>query len=146
METSVAMYSTQIEAAGSQDEVFEYLATFSNAREWDPGVADGESLTPGPAAVGSVYRLGVRLAGRVVPFDYRVLELDRPRRVVLQATHGHIVSTDTITVAQAGPGSRVRYVAVLQGRGLLRLASPVIARFFSTMADRAAAGLRTALA
>jgi carbon monoxide dehydrogenase subunit G len=128
--------------------VFEYLATFSNAREWDPGVADGEPLTPGPVAVGSVFRLGVRLAGRVVPFEYRVLELERPRRVVLQATHGHMTSTDTITVdgAGSGSGSRVRYVAVLEERGLLRLASPLLARFFSTMADRAAAGLRAALA
>ena len=142
----MAIYSTQIEATGGQDEVFDYLATFSNARQWDPGVVDGESLTPGPAAVGSVYRLGVRLAGRVVPFDYRVLEIDRPRRVVLQATHGHLVSTDTITVEGAGPGSRVRYVAVLEAKGLLRLASPFITRFFSTMADRASGGLRAALA
>ena len=142
----MATYSTEIEAAKGQDEVFEYMATFANAREWDPGVVDGESMTPGPAQVGSVYRLGVRIAGRVVPFDYRVLELDRPRRVVLQATHGHIVSTDTITVEQAGPGSLVRYVAVLEGRGLLRLASPLLGRFFATMADKGAAGLRATLA
>jgi hypothetical protein len=142
----VATYSTQIEAAGDRDEVFEYLATFSNASEWDPAGEDGEVLIPGPAAVGSVYRLGVRLAGRVVPFDYRVLELDRPRRVVLQAKRGHMVSTDTITVEQAGSAARVLYVAVLEGRGLLRLASPLLARFFATMADRGAAGLRARLA
>ena len=142
----MATYSTQIEAAKAQDEVFEYMATFSNAREWDPGVVEGESLTPGPAEIGSVYRLGVRIAGRVVPFEYRVLELDRPRRVVLQATHGHLVSTDTITVEPVGSGSRVQYVAVLEGRGLLRLASPLIAHFFASMADRGAAGLRATLA
>ena len=142
----MATYSTQIQAAKAQDEVFEYMATFSNAREWDPGVADGEALTPGPVAVGSVFRLGVRMAGRVVPFEYRVLELDRPRRVVLQATRGHLTSTDTITVDGAGSGSRVGYVAVLEGRGVLRLVSPLLARFFSAMADRAAAGLRATLA
>jgi carbon monoxide dehydrogenase subunit G len=142
----MATYSTQIEAAGGQDEVFEYLATFSNAHEWDPGVVGGEALTPGPVAVGSMFRLRVRLAGRVVPFEYRILELDRPRRVVLQATHGHMTSTDTITVHGVSSGSQVRYVAVFQARGLLRLASPLIARFFSTMADRAAAGLRATLA
>ena len=38
------------------------------------------------------------------------------------------------------------YVAVLEGRGVLRLAAPLLARFFSTMADRAAAGLRATLA
>ncbi|MFZ0249351.1 MAG: SRPBCC family protein [Acidimicrobiales bacterium] len=144
----MATYRTRIDAAGEPDEVFDYLATFSNAREWDPSVVEGATLVPGPAAVGSVYRLGVRVAGRVVPFEYRVLELDRPRRVVLQARHGQIVSTDTITVepAAGGSGSLVRYVAVLEGRGLLRLASPLLARFFSTMADRAAAGLRAELA
>jgi carbon monoxide dehydrogenase subunit G len=57
-----------------------------------------------------------------------------------------VTSTDTITVDGAGAGSRVRYVAVLQARGLLRLASPLLARFFSAMADRAAAGLRATLA
>ena len=106
----------------------------------------GESLSTGPAVVGSVYRLAVRIAGRVVPFDYRVVDIDRPRRVVLQARRAGIVSTDTITVEWAGPGSRVRYVAVLDGRGVLRLAAPLIARTFARMADRAAAGLRRALA
>ena len=142
----MATYSTEIDSTWEQEEVFEYLSTFSNAREWDPGVAEGESLSTGPAVVGSVYRLAVRIAGRAVPFDYRVVDIDRPRRVVLQARRGGIVSTDTITVDCAGPGSRVRYVAVLDGRGALRLAAPLIARAFARMADRAAAGLRRALA
>jgi len=141
----MATYSTQIDATRGQDEVFEYMATFANAREWDPGVTEAEALTPGPAAVGSVYRLGVRIAGRVVPFDYRVVEIDRPRRVVLEARAAGVVSRDTITVESAASGSRVNYLAVLQGRGLLRLASPLIARSFSTMAERAANGLRRTL-
>jgi hypothetical protein len=37
-------------------------------------------------------------------------------------------------------------VAVLDGRGVLRLAAPLIAWAFARMADRAAAGLRRALA
>jgi len=142
----MATYSTEIDSTWDQEEVFEYLSTFSNAREWDPGVTEGEPLSTGPAVVGSVYRLAVRIAGRVVPFDYRVVDIDRPRRVVLQARRGGIVSTDTITVEWAGPGSRVRYVAVLDGKGILRLAAPVIAWAFARMADRAAAGLRRALA
>jgi carbon monoxide dehydrogenase subunit G len=142
----MATYRTQIDARRGQDEVFEYLATFSNASEWDPGVAEGEALTPGPVAMGSVYRLGVRLAGRIVPVEYQVVDMERPRKVVLQARHGRIVSTDTITVEWAGRGSRVRYVAVLQAVGLLRLASPLVARVFVGLAERAAAGLRRVLA
>ena len=142
----MATYRTQFDTAGEQDDVFEYLATFCNAEEWDPGVTDGQSLTPGPPALGSVYRLGVRVAGRIVPFDYRVIDIDRPRRVVLRARRGRIVSTDTITVEWAGPGSRVEYVAVLEGQGILRLASPILARVFAGMAERAATDLRARLA
>ena len=142
----MATYSTEIDSTWGQEEVFEYLSTFSNAREWDPGVTEGESLGTGPAVVGSVYRLAVRIAGRVVPFDYRVVDIDRPRRVVLEARRAGIVSTDTITVDWVGPGSRVHYMAVLDGRGVRRLAAPLISRAFHRMADRAAAGLRRALA
>jgi carbon monoxide dehydrogenase subunit G len=66
--------------------------------------------------------------------------------VVLQARRAGIVSTDTITVEWSGPGSRVRYAAVLEGRGVLRLVSPLIGRAFARMADRASAGLRRTLA
>ena len=41
------------------------------------------------------------------------------------------------------PVSAIRYY---EGRGLLRLASPLLGRFFSAMADRGAAGLRATLA
>ena len=84
----MATYRTEIDSPRSPGEVFEYLATFSNARDWDPSVAEAEPLSAGRAEVGSVYRLGVRTAGRVVPLDYEVVALDRPHRVVLEARRG----------------------------------------------------------
>ena len=126
--------------------MFEYLATFSNARDWDPSVVEAEPRSAGRAEVGSVYRLDVRTAGRVVPFEYEVVSLDRPHRVVLEARRGGLVSSDTITVEPLYSGSRVRYVAVLNLRGLLRVVAPLVEGAFAKMADRAAAGLRRALA
>ena len=139
-------YRTEIDSPRDQGEVFEYLANFSNAGEWDPGVTGAEPLTPGPPDVGSVYRLRVRVAGRDVPFDYRVVSIDRPTRVVLRAEQSGMVSTDAITVERVGAGSQVSYVAVLESRGVLRLAAPLVARSFRKMADRGADGLRRALA
>ena len=142
----MATYSTEIDSTWEQEEVFEYLSTFSNAREWDPGVTEGESLSTGPAVVGSVYRLAVRIAGRAVPFDYRVVDIDRPRRVVLQARRrrdrldGHHhggVGRSWVAGSVCGSARRA---------GSLRLAAPLIARAFARMAERAAAGLRRALA
>lgn len=143
-------YTTTIETPWSSEDAFEYMATFSNAREWDPSVVEARVLTPGPPRPGAVYRVGVEIGGRVVRLDYEVLALDRPSRVVLRAIHRFFTSTDTITVEPAGTGAVVRYVAALDLRGLLRpfnpVLSPLVARRFGSLADRAAARLRVVLA
>ena len=141
----MATYGTTIETTRSPEETFDYLATFSNAAEWDPGVTTGQPLQPGPPRVGAVYRLSIPVAGWTATFDYRVLEIERPHRVVLRAEHPMARSTDTITVEPAGAGAIVRYDAVLEPRGLLRLLGPVMARNFRAIGDRAAGGLRASL-
>lgn len=138
-------YRTTIESTRTPEAAFEYLATFSNAAEWDPGVVTGQPLQPGPPAVGSVYRLGIPVAGWRASFDYRVVEIERPHRVVLRAEHPFARSTDTITVMPGGDGAVVQYDAVLEPRGLLRLLAPVVAHSFRKIGQRAAAGLRTKL-
>ena len=142
----MAKYAATIESAWSPEQTFEYLATFSNAAEWDPGVAKAEALQPGPPRAGVVYRLSVVLAGRGTNFDYRILEIERPRRVVLQAVHPLACSIDTIEVEPADGGAVVHYDAVLQPRGILRVVAPFVDRRFRIVGERAAVGLRSALA
>jgi Polyketide cyclase / dehydrase and lipid transport len=141
----MATYSAIAHSTRSPGETFEYLATFSNAAEWDPGVTKGKALEAGPPRVGSVYRLGIPMGGVTATFDYRVLEMERPHRVVLRAEHPLALSTDTITVEAAVDGAEVRYEAVLERRGLLRLFGPFVARRFQAIGERAAAGLRSTL-
>ncbi len=40
----MARYSTTVESNKAPEAAFEYLADFANAREWDPGVIEGENL------------------------------------------------------------------------------------------------------
>ena len=141
----MATYDTTVLSSRPAAETFDYLACFSNAAEWDPGVASGEALQEGPPRVGALYRLGIPLIGRTVTFDYRVLELDRPSRVVLRADHPIARSTDTITVEASPNGALVHYHAVLEARGLFRLLGPLFARNLQKIGDRAADGLRAAL-
>ena len=46
----MAGYHATVEARRSATETFGYLATFSEAAEWDSGVLAGEQLDPGPAS------------------------------------------------------------------------------------------------
>ena len=70
----VARYKAQVAARGGQHEVFEYLADFSNAKEWDPSVKSAERLDTGEIKVGSTFRLVSRVHGahqRAGLRDYR---------------------------------------------------------------------------
>jgi hypothetical protein len=139
----MATYRTSIVSSRPQPDLFAYMARFSNAQEWDPGVSGAEELSPGPPALGSTYRLRVRSLGRSVALDYRIIEFTDPRRVVLRTENHVLCSTDVIEV-QPGPGdgSTLTYAATLTLKGLLSPFSALLGRSFRHLGDRAAGGLR----
>jgi hypothetical protein len=122
------------------------MARFSNAAEWDPGVAAAEELTPGPPALGSTYRLQVRSFGRTTPLDYRVTEFAHPSRVVVSAENSTLRSIDVIEITSGpGTGSTLTYKATLTLKGFFAVASPLLGLAFRRLGDRAAQGLRATL-
>ena len=55
----MARYQTTVQSQRPAAETFAYLAIFSNAVAWDPGVLAGEQLDPGPVRPGTRFRLVV---------------------------------------------------------------------------------------
>lgn len=151
----MARYAATIDAAWPADDAFEYLAVFSNASSWDPGVLDAGPLDEGPVRAGSRFRLEVPFLGRRLTLIYQVLEISRAdRTIMLEATTALLVARDTITVTGRQPAdlpdgaqgrSRVSYRAEVRLRGPARLLDPVLARGFRSVGDRAAAGLADVL-
>ncbi len=85
--------------------------------------------------------------GRRLPLEYRIEEIDPPRRVVLRAENAAIRSTDVIEVSPlAGGGSKVTYEATLRAKGAALVLAPLLGVALRRIGDRAAAGLRAALA
>jgi carbon monoxide dehydrogenase subunit G len=143
----VATYRVSISSPRTPADVFAYLALFSNAAHWDPGVSSAENLTPGPPALGSTYALKARVLGVTAPLEYRIVEINAPTHVVLRAENAMIRSTDVIEVAPtAGGGSTVTYEATLTPKGPSAALAPLIGVVFRRIGHRAAAGLRAALA
>jgi hypothetical protein len=143
----MANYRTGIPSSWAPATLFTYMARFSNAAAWDPSVTEAEELQPGPPALGSAYRLKVKSFGRSIPLDYRIIEFDENRRVVLRAENALLRSTDVIEVAPAPEGrSTLTYDATLTLKGPWSMFSPALQRPFRRLGDRAAAGLRAALA
>ena len=129
----MARYHATVESRHSARETFGYLATFSNAAKWDPGVLAGKPLDPGPVRAGSRFRLVVPFLGRRMTLTYEVISLVPGREVVLAAASGVLRATDRIVVTD---GSMVSYEAEVLLRGPLRVLDPVLRPPCRRWADR----------
>jgi hypothetical protein len=143
----VAHYRASLDTDWSIETVFAYLAEFSHTVEWDPGVVrarpvDGE----GPVKEGSAFELVARFFRREVPLVYRVVQLESPRRVVLEAETGELRAVDTITCEPSARGTRVTWDAVLLPKGLRYLGDLPLHLAFQWVGRRALGGLRRRLA
>lgn len=125
-------------------EVFDAVADFSTAGQWDPGIRASRALDTPPVGLGA--RFAVTLAQ--APFGprlvYRTEVHDRPRRVVLHTRNLLVEGTDDVRVAADGDGSAVTWEADFTVRGLPgRVLDPLLARGFARVGDRAVAGLES---
>ena len=142
----MAFYRTRFTSPRPPAEVFDYMARFSNTAEWDPGVSEATEVHPGVPALGSTYRLVVRSFGRAIPLEYRIVEIDRPHRVVVRAENSAVCSTDVIAVSTGpGNGSTLTYDATLELKGVAALFTPLLGLSFRRIGDRAIVGLRATL-
>lgn len=137
-------YTTTVYSSMTPDEAFAYMARFENLTEWDPSATEATSLDGDPR-VGARYEVAVRFGKGVQRLTYVVREHDPPRRITLFADAGRYTSTDTITVAPEGDGSAVTYDAVIGLKGLLKLATPIVASRFRAAGDAARDGMARAL-
>jgi carbon monoxide dehydrogenase subunit G len=127
-------------------DAFDYVADFSNAQEWDPGVETAERLDDGPIGTGSRFRLGVHLGRRVAPMEYRITTYEPPHRVVLDGSGSGVTAVDDIRfeVTESG-GTRIDYTADIRLGGLLRLVQPFLGGAFKTLGRNAVAGMQRTL-
>lgn len=140
----MARYVGELTSTRTVEQVFDYVSDFSSVREWDPTVVRAEQLS-GRVGEGAEFRVVVRFAGRENEFVYRTLEYERPRRIVLRAESSSVVSLDTISFRPAGAGSELTYDALLEPKGLTKLAGPLLGLLFKRLGDNAAAGLERQL-
>jgi carbon monoxide dehydrogenase subunit G len=127
------------------DAAFAFVADFANSMLWDPGVTSSEQIDTGPVGLGARYRLGIRMAGRVAPMEYRISSFEAPRRVVLTGTGSGVCAVDEIRFEPSGTGTKIDYTADIRLGGLLRLAQPFLGGAFAKIGRDALAGMQRAL-
>jgi carbon monoxide dehydrogenase subunit G len=136
----------QIQTALPLDVTFDFVADFSNAARWDPGVASSVRLDTGPIREGSRFLLDLRMGRRTAPMRYHIAALERPTRVVLVGAGSGVDAVDEIVFEPSDAGTRISYTADIHLRGLLRFAQPFLSHVFERIGREAASGMRSTLA
>ena len=127
------------------DETFAFIADFANSSRWDPGVATSERIDAGPVGLGARYHLGVRMARRVAPMEYRITTFEPPTRVVLTGEGSNVSAVDDIRFEATPTGTTIDYTADIRLGGWMRLIEPFVGGTFEKIAKDALGGMQRAL-
>jgi hypothetical protein len=141
----MASFRTSIDSSLSQEEAFAYMAAFEHAPEWDPNVLESRRLDAGELGTGTRFHVVSQSAGHDVPLVYEIVRFEPPRLVVLEARNPSSSARAEIAIEPAGPGSVVRYEAMLDTRGVRRLLEPLTQATFARAGRAAETGLRDRL-
>ncbi len=135
----------EIQVARPPAQAFAYVADFSNAAEWDPGIPEARKVSDGPVGQGSEFEVVALFRGKRQRFHYVVTAFEPERRLVLTGEGEKAASVDEITFEPTEAGTRIVYVADIRLKGIARVAEPLLAQTMNRMADDALAGLKSVL-
>lgn len=127
------------------DEVFAYLADFTNTIEWDENTVSARCLTGDPVALGAQFEVVTKFGGRELTLVYETITLEEPHRIALRTDNGPTQIVDTMQFTEVEGGTRVHYRAQISPKGLAKLLDPVLHLIFQPVGSRAAKGLKRAL-
>ena len=118
----------EIVIARPVEEVFDFVADERNEPRYNPDMLRAEQVSSGPIGVGTRFEAEARARGGTAVMAIEFTEYDRPRRI---AEVTHLTSMEirgTLTFDPVPEGTRMRWSWDVEPRGLLKLASPIVAR------------------
>jgi len=141
----MATYRATVISPMPVEEVFNLMADFSNAPEWDANTKSSELQTADPYAVGAKYEVVTGFAGRDLTLTYETLEIERPNRVVLQSGTKIADIKDVMSFKPHGDGTEVTYEANIIPHSVAKVIDPLFSLIFKRVGDRALESMKDAL-
>ena len=131
-------FANSVTVARSPHEIFEYLANFENAPEWNYAIVETRKTSDGPVGVGTTYRQTRSLPSRSEE-AFQVDELEPDQRLAIHGDLGPFEGTLTYELEGVAGGTRITNSAELEAHGLLKIAAPLAS---SRVGDAVAANLQ----
>lgn len=121
-------FSLSVEVSRPVDDVFSYWADLERAPEWASPVIERRKLTDGATGIGTRFSAVDEFPGRKVEFELEITEFEPNRRMAAKWSEpmggGWEATFDPVDGT-----TRVTLSASMQPSGLMRLMSPVMARW-----------------
>jgi hypothetical protein len=142
----MAHYRDTVDSSMEAEDLFDYMADFSNAEQWDPGTKTAKRLDDGKIGEGSKFELVVEFLGRENAFTYEIVEYDRPNKVAVRAESDASTLLDTMSVEKGlGADNVLTYDAKLELKGVRKALNPVMAVLFKRLCEKGKRGLEREL-
>jgi hypothetical protein len=125
--TRSIQFSNQLSIRRDLEDVFAFVADFSQVPTWNYAIRSTQQVTPGPVALGSTFRQ-VRTIPAVAEEEFEVTAWEPDRRVAITGDFGPFSGTLTYQVEPAPAGTVLTNDVELSPRGVLgvvgRIAGP----------------------
>ena len=130
-----------------RNEVFSYLADFTNAVHWDPGTERSVPRDAEGARVGQIYDLVVVWGSRKLSMVYETTELVPGELVTFVGDGSTTRAVDTLTFTDLpDTGTQIVYSADISLKWPYRVTQPFLGAKFTELGDEAEASLARVLA
>lgn len=128
------------------EEVFDYLADFSQIADWDPSVLTAKKISQGVIAQGCQFDLVLKSAGRRVPMAYQLTDYQANKSLTFFGQADGFTATDTIGFQAQGSQTQITWQADLVFTGVLQYLIPVMRSSLIKLGKDSMRGLADALA
>jgi uncharacterized protein YndB with AHSA1/START domain len=106
-------------------EVFEYLAAFENVPRWNYAIVETHKTSEGPVGVGATYRQ-TRSIPSPAEETFSVTEFEPHSRLAIHGDLGPFQGRLTYELEPVPDGTRLTNEAHLEGKGLAKVAAPLL--------------------
>lgn len=118
-------FSNTITIERSPHDVFVFVSDLENVPKWNYAIVETQKTSDGPVRVGTTYRQVRALPSRSEE-TLHVTELEPDRRFVVHGRLGPFEGTLTYEFEDVGGRTRLTNKADIEGRGIKRLAAPIV--------------------
>lgn len=123
-------------------EVFDAIADFALAQDWDPGVRSSRPSGGPRVGQGARFVLDVKIVGPIgLPLEYRTTRHERPGLVVHETRSALVVGVDEVHVTEVDGTTTVDWDARFDFRGPGRWFDSLVQKGFEGVGDRGVKGL-----